>query len=131
SSLSQWWADDEGNLRGALEMPLAVGIVGGATRVHPAAQVALKILGVETARELAEIIVAVGLAQNFAAIRALATEGIQHGHMRMHARQIAVAAGASGEIVARVVQQMIEEDQIRPERARAIVEQLNEQLKGS
>ncbi len=124
TSMTRWWQDEDGNLRGALEIPLAVGIVGGATRVHPAAQVALKILGVENARELAEIIVAVGLAQNFAAIRALATEGIQHGHMRMHARQIAVAAGASGEMVGRVVQQMIDEDQIRPERARAIVEQL-------
>jgi hydroxymethylglutaryl-CoA reductase len=123
TSMTRWWQDEDGNLRGALEIPLAVGIVGGATRVHPAAQVALKILGVENARELAEIIVAVGLAQNFAAIRALATEGIQHGHMRMHARQIAVAAGATGEMVGRVVQQMIDEDQIRPERARAIVEQ--------
>lgn len=124
TSLSQWWQDEDGNLRGAMEMPLAVGIVGGATRVHPTAHVALKILGVETARELAEIMAAVGLAQNFAAIRALATEGIQKGHMRMHARQIAVAAGASGALVARVAQQMIDENQIRPERARAIVEQL-------
>jgi hydroxymethylglutaryl-CoA reductase len=123
-SMSEWWQDAESNLRGAMEIPLAVGTVGGATRVHPTAQVALKILGIESARELAEIMVAVGLAQNFAAIRALATEGIQHGHMRMHARQIAVAAGASGALVARVVEQMISENQIRPERARAIVEQL-------
>lgn len=124
ASLSKWWSDDEGNLHGSLELPLAVGIVGGATRVHPAAQVALKILGMQTAHELAEVMAAVGLAQNFAAIRALATEGIQHGHMRMHARQIAVAAGASGTMVAQVVEQMIAENQIRPERARAIVEQL-------
>ncbi|MCC6803895.1 MAG: hydroxymethylglutaryl-CoA reductase, degradative [Anaerolineae bacterium] len=123
-SLTRWWQDDDGSLRGSLEIPLAVGIVGGATRVHPAAQVALKILGVSSARQLAEIMVAVGLAQNFAAIRALATEGIQHGHMRMHARQIAVAAGASDEMVARVVRQMIDEDNIRPERARAIVNEL-------
>lgn len=123
-SMTQWWQDDDGNLRGSLEIPLAVGTVGGATRVHPAAQVALKILGVASARQLAEIMVAVGLAQNFAAIRALATEGIQHGHMRMHARQIAVAAGATGEMVAKVVQQMIDEDNIRPERARAIVDDL-------
>ena len=122
--MTQWWQDENGNLRGALEIPLAVGIVGGATRVHPAAQVALKILGVTSASQLAEIMVAVGLAQNFAAIRALSTEGIQRGHMRMHARQIAVAAGASGEMIARVVQQMIEEDNIRPERARAIVQEL-------
>lgn len=121
ASLSKWWSDDEGNLHGSLELPLAVGIVGGATRVHPAAQVALKILAVQTARELAEVIAAVGLAQNFAAIRALATEGIQRGHMRMHARQIAVAAGASGAMVAQVVEQMILENRIRPERAQAIV----------
>jgi hydroxymethylglutaryl-CoA reductase len=124
TSLSKWWQDEDGNLRGSLEMPLAVGIVGGATRVHPAAQVALKILGVKSARQLAEMMVAVGLAQNFAAIRALATEGIQHGHMRMHARQIAVAAGATGGAVAKVVQQMIDEHNIRPERARVIVEAL-------
>lgn len=124
TSMSRWRQAEDGSLHGAMEMPLAVGIVGGATRVHPTAQVALKILGVETARELAEIMAAVGLAQNFAAIRALATEGIQHGHMRMHARQIAVAAGASGAMVAQVVEQMIAENQIRPERARAIVEAL-------
>jgi len=124
TSMTQWWQDEDGNLHGSLEIPLAVGIVGGATRVHPAAQVALKILGVQSAKQLAEIMVAVGLAQNFAAIRALSTEGIQRGHMRMHARQIAVAAGASGMQIAQVVQQMIDEDNIRPERARAIVESL-------
>jgi hydroxymethylglutaryl-CoA reductase len=124
TSLSHWWQDDEGNLRGSIQMPLAVGIVGGATRVHPAAQVALKILGIQSARQLSEIIVAVGLAQNLAAIRALSTEGIQRGHMRMHARQIAVAAGAAPEMVAQVVQQMVEENNIRPERARAIVQAL-------
>ena len=127
TSMSQWWQAEDGSLHGTLEIPLAVGIVGGATRVHPAAQVALKILGVQSARQLAEIMVAVGLAQNFAAMRALSTEGIQRGHMRMHARQIAVAAGASGALVARVVQQMIDEDNIRPERARAIVESLKGQ----
>lgn len=126
TSMSRWEQGEDGSLHGSMEMPLAVGIVGGATRVHPTAQVALKILGVETARELAEITVAVGLAQNFAAIRALATEGIQHGHMRMHARQIAVAAGASGAMVAQVVEQMIAENQIRPERASAIVQELKE-----
>lgn len=128
TSMTQWWRDKDGNLRGSLEIPLAVGIVGGATRVHPAAQVALRILGVETARQLSEIMVAVGLAQNFAAIRALATEGIQHGHMRMHARQIAVAAGATGTMVMKVVQQMIDEDNIRPERARAIVDEMKEKF---
>jgi hydroxymethylglutaryl-CoA reductase len=123
-SLTRWWQDENGDLRGLLELPLAVGIVGGATRVHPTAQVALKILGVTGARELAEVIAAVGLAQNFAAIRALATDGIQRGHMRMHAKQLAVAAGAPAHLVGRVVQQMIEEGSIRAERAREIVQEL-------
>jgi hydroxymethylglutaryl-CoA reductase len=126
TSLSHWWQDEAGDLRGSIELPLAVGIVGGATRVHPAAQVALKIMNITSARQLAEIAAAVGLAQNLAAIRALATEGIQRGHMRMHARQIAVAAGATGAQVARVVQQMIDENNIRPERARAIVKELQD-----
>jgi hydroxymethylglutaryl-CoA reductase len=126
TSLSRWWQDEAGDLRGSIELPLAVGIVGGATRVHPAAQVALKIMNITSARQLAEIAAAVGLAQNLAAIRALATEGIQRGHMRMHARQIAVAAGANGAMVARVVQQMIDENNIRPERARAIVKELQD-----
>jgi hydroxymethylglutaryl-CoA reductase len=121
TSLTKWWQDSDGSLHGSIEMPLAVGIVGGATRVHPAAQVALKILGIHSARQLAEIIVAVGLAQNLAAMRALATEGIQRGHMRMHARQIAVAAGATPDMIAAVVEQMVTENNIRPERARAIV----------
>jgi hydroxymethylglutaryl-CoA reductase len=103
---------------------VAVGTVGGATRVHPAAKVALKIAGVRSARELAELLVAVGLAQNLAAIRALATTGIQAGHMRLHARQMAVAAGASGELVQRVVEAMIAEDKIRLDRAQELVEEL-------
>ncbi|RME50927.1 MAG: hydroxymethylglutaryl-CoA reductase, degradative [Caldilineae bacterium] len=109
------------SLYGRLEMPLSVGIVGGATRSHPTAQAALKILGVQSARELAEIIVAVGLAQNLAALRALATHGIQRGHMRMHARQVAIAAGAAPEQVDAVAARLIQEGEIRLERARAIV----------
>jgi hydroxymethylglutaryl-CoA reductase len=124
TTLTHWWQDENGNLRGSIELPMAVGIVGGATRVHPAAQIALRILGIQTSRQLAEIIAAVGMAQNLAAIRALATEGIQHGHMRMHARQLAVAAGASGDLVTRVVQMMIEENNIRLERAKALVSEL-------
>lgn len=124
TSLTHWWSDDEGNLRGRIELPLAVGIVGGATRVHPAARAALKLLGVQTARELAEVIAAVGLAQNLAAMRALATEGIQRGHMSLHARQLAIAAGASGELIRRVVQTMIAENNIRLERAVELVQQL-------
>lgn len=122
-SLTKWWQDADGNLHGSIELPLALGIVGGATRVHPAAGLALKILGIQSARQLSEIAAAVGLAQNLAAIRALATVGIQQGHMRMHARQLAVAAGASGEQVARVVQTMIEEGSIRLERAKTLVQE--------
>ncbi|GAB4526652.1 MAG: hydroxymethylglutaryl-CoA reductase, degradative [Anaerolineae bacterium] len=124
TSMTRWWQDDHGNLRGSIEIPLAVGIVGGATRVHPTAQLALQILGIESARELAEVIVAVGLAQNLAAMRALATEGIQHGHMRMHARQLALAAGASAAEIPQVVQQMIDEQNIRLERAKELVQAL-------
>jgi hydroxymethylglutaryl-CoA reductase len=127
TSLTRWWKDDAGDLRGSIELPLAVGIVGGATRVHPAAQVALKLMDITSARQLAEICAAVGLAQNLAAIRALATDGIQSGHMRMHARQIAVAAGADEAQVAQVVSQMISEKNIRLERAKAIVELLKGQ----
>ena len=83
-------------------MPMAVGIVGGATKVHPTAQAALKLMGVQTAAELAQIIVSVGLAQNMAALRALSTEGIQRGHMSLHARQVAIAAGASGDLIEQV-----------------------------
>lgn len=125
TSLSSWARDNDGNLVGTLEMPLAVGTVGGATRVHPKAQVALRILGVETAQELAEIIAAVGLAQNLAALRALATEGIQKGHMELHARQIAIAAGANGEEIEEVAERMVNEGTIRPDRAEAILSALH------
>ena len=108
-------------LYGRLELPLAVGIVGGATRAHPVAQVALKILDVQSARELSEIMAAVGLAQNLAAIRALTTDGIQRGHMALHARQIAIAAGAQGTAVDRVARQLVQEGQIRVERARELL----------
>ncbi len=124
TSLTKWWKDDAGNLRGAIELPLAVGIVGGATRVHPIAQIALKILGVGSAQELAEVTAAVGLAQNLAAMRALATEGIQQGHMRMHARQLALAAGADDEIVSQIAQMMTDEGNIRLERAKELVRQI-------
>jgi len=110
---------------GRIELPLAVGIVGGATRVHPTARVALKILGVRSARELAEVMAAVGLAQNLAALRALATEGIQRGHMRLHARQVAIAAGARGKLVDRVAEQMVAEGRIREARAREILRELD------
>lgn len=121
TSLSSWGKDEMGNLVGILEMPMAIGIVGGATRVHPAAQAALKLMGVSTAGELAEIVVSVGLAQNLAALRALATEGIQRGHMSLHARQVAVAAGASGEQVEKLANQLVVENNVRLERAEEIL----------
>jgi hydroxymethylglutaryl-CoA reductase len=124
TSLSHWERDDEGNLAGSIEMPLAVGIVGGATRSLPTARVALKILRVETAGELAEVIGAVGLAQNLAAIRALAAEGIQRGHMRLHARQVAVSVGATGETVDRVAARLVAEGQVRPDRALEVLTEL-------
>jgi hydroxymethylglutaryl-CoA reductase len=105
-------------LHGILEMPLSVGTVGGATRAHPTARAAMKILGQPRARQLAEIMAAAGLAQNFAAIRALACEGLQRGHMRMHARQVAMAAGASAAQIVQISERMVDEGVIRVERAR-------------
>ncbi len=121
TSLSTWGKDADGNLVGTLEMPMAVGIVGGATKVHPAAQAAVKLMGVKTASELAEVIVSVGLAQNLAALRALATEGIQRGHMSLHARQVAIAAGATGEMIEKVAAQMVAEKVVRIDRAEELV----------
>jgi hydroxymethylglutaryl-CoA reductase len=123
--LSRWWVSDDGNLEGELKIPLAVGIVGGATQVHPTAQANLALLGVKTARELAEIIAAVGLAQNLAALRALATEGIQRGHMTLHARQIAIAAGAEGGMIEQVASRLVAEGRISLERAQELVGTLN------
>ncbi len=123
TSLSKWLVNTDGDLVGELEMPLAVGIVGGATRVHPTARTALKLMGVQKASQLAEIIVSVGLAQNLGALRALATEGIQRGHMALHARQVAVAAGASPEKVPALAEQLVNEGNIRIERA---IEIMNE-----
>jgi hydroxymethylglutaryl-CoA reductase len=122
TSLSSWEQDAQGNLCGMLEMPMAVGIVGGATRVHPGARVALKLMGITSASELAEVIVAVGLAQNLAALRALATEGIQRGHMSLHARQVAIAAGAEDEMVERLARQLVDEKTVRIDRAQAILQ---------
>jgi len=124
TSLSTWGKDADGNLVGTLEMPMAVGIVGGATKVHPTAQAALKLMDVKTAAELAEIIVSVGLAQNLAALRALATEGIQRGHMSLHARQVAIAAGAEGDQVDQVAAQLVAEGVVRIDRAEEILKGL-------
>jgi hydroxymethylglutaryl-CoA reductase len=126
SSLSSWSVDKEGNLVGTLEMPMAVGIVGGATKVHPTAKAALKLMEVNTASDLAEIIVSVGLAQNLAALRVLATEGVQRGHMTLHARQIAISAGAEGGEVAKLAQQLVKEKTVRIDRADQILEEWRE-----
>jgi hydroxymethylglutaryl-CoA reductase len=123
TSLSTWSAGPQGELLGELEMPMAVGLVGGATKVHPAAAAAVKLMGVKTAAELAQVIVSVGLAQNLGALRALATEGIQRGHMALHARQVAVAAGAPQEWVGPIAEQMAQEKNIRVERALEIMEE--------
>ncbi len=126
TSLSRWAVDEDGALLGEIEMPMAVGTVGGATRVHPAAKAALALMGVESAKELAEIVVSVGLAQNLAAIRALATEGIQRGHMALHARQVAIAAGAKGKEIDVIAEQLIEDQQIRIDHAQALMKMQRE-----
>jgi len=119
--LTTWNRDDQGNLVGRLELPMAVGLIGGATKVHPMAGLALKILGVKTAAELAEVAATVGLVQNLAAMRSLVTEGIQKGHMILHARNVAVSAGAAGETIGHVANQMIREGKIRFDRAKQIL----------
>ena len=124
TTLSTWAQDRDGELVGTLELPLAVGTVGGATGVHPGAKVALKVLAVKTARELAEVMAAVGLAQNLGALRALATEGIQRGHMALHARQVAIAAGASREQVPVIAARLVAEGRIRLDRAEEILAEM-------
>jgi hydroxymethylglutaryl-CoA reductase len=124
TSLSTWARGVGGALVGTIELPMAAGIIGGATRVHPGARAALKILGAQTAQELAQVLSAVGLAQNMGALRALATEGIQRGHMALHARQVALAAGASGEEVQAVVARMVAERKIRSDRAPEILAEI-------
>jgi hydroxymethylglutaryl-CoA reductase len=125
-ALTDWRVDKNGDLTGEITLPLAIGIVGGATKVHPTAKVAMKILGVTTAVELAGIIASVGLAQNFAAIKALATIGIQHGHMRLHARQVALAAGASDGQVQQIADQLVAEGNIRVNRAQELLSVIGE-----
>ncbi|MBW8637547.1 hydroxymethylglutaryl-CoA reductase, degradative [Hoeflea sp. WL0058] len=125
TSLSNWERDSSGNLVGTLELPMAVGLVGGATKTHPAAQAALELLGVSSARELAEIAAALGLAQNMAALRALATEGIQRGHMALHARNIAIVAGASGTQIDEVAARLAADHDVRVDRAREILAELS------
>ena len=124
-SLSTWSKTEVGSLNGSLTLPMAIGIVGGATRVHPGAKTNLKLMGVEHASDLGEIIAAVGLAQNLAALRALATEGIQKGHMSLHARQVALAAGAKDDQAEPLAQALIESGKITASEATRILEQWN------
>jgi len=121
--LTTWEKNSEGDLVGAIELPMAVGLIGGATAIHPTAKIAVKILGVKTATELGEVIAAVGLAQNLAALRALASEGIQEGHMKLHARNIAATAGATGDLVDQIADQMVKERKIRIDRAKELLAQ--------
>ncbi len=122
--LTRYWKNDVGDLVGTIELPVAVGLIGGATAVHPVAKACVKILGVKTATELGGILAAAGLAQNFAALYALSTVGIQKGHMRLHARNIAVMAGAPPELVDAVAQRLADEKKVRVDRAKEIVEEL-------
>ena len=126
SPLTTWEENADGDLVGALEMPMAVGLVGGASKVHPAAKAAIRILGVKTAIELAEVMGAVGLAQNFAALRALASEGIQKGHMKLHARSMAMSAGAKGKLVDVVAEEMVRQRKVRFDVAKDLVRKLSD-----
>jgi hydroxymethylglutaryl-CoA reductase len=123
-SLSRWSKNENGDLVGVLEMPMAVGIIGGATRTHPMARLALKVMGVSKSVELAEIIASVGLAQNLGALRALVREGIQRGHMRLHARNLVVMAGAEGDLISKALEALVESGEIRFDKAQEIVKRL-------
>ena len=128
-TLSYWEKNSDGDLVGSIELPMAVGLIGGATKVHPTAKVSLKILGVKTANELGEVMAAVGLAQNLGALRALAHEGIQRGHMSLHARNVAITAGASGKLIDLVVERMVEERKVRMDRAKELLEEYKKKEK--
>ena len=123
-TITKYEKDEEGNLVGTIELPMALGLVGGATRTHPIAKIAVKIVGVKSAKELSEVVASVGLAQNFAALRALATEGIQKGHLKLHASNFAVMAGATGDRIDEVAKRMIEEKNITAGRAKEILDEL-------
>src|SRR3989475_3064188 len=124
SPLTRWSKNENGDLEGFIEIPAAVGIIGGITAVHPTAKICLKILGVKSAKELGEVMASVGLAQNLAALRALAAEGIQHGHMSLHARNIAAMAGAEGETIDLVAAAMVSEKKVRLDRAKDLVAEM-------
>ncbi|MEP0519226.1 MAG: hydroxymethylglutaryl-CoA reductase, degradative [Hyphomicrobiales bacterium] len=124
TSLSRWEFDSDGNLVGSIELPMPVGIVGGATKTHPAALAALELMRIESANQLATVIAAVGLAQNMAALRALSTEGIQRGHMALHARNIAIAAGATGENINHISRKLTEKGDVTTDAAKRLLEEI-------
>ena len=124
TSLSSWEKDANGNLIGKIELPMAVGLIGGAVKTHPIAKISVKILGVKTANELGEVCAAVGLAQNLGALRALASEGIQCGHMSLHARNVAVAAGVPEDLLEKVAERMVLERKVRMDRAKELMKEL-------
>ncbi|MDH5645132.1 MAG: hydroxymethylglutaryl-CoA reductase, degradative, partial [Candidatus Heimdallarchaeota archaeon] len=123
-SLTTYEITEEGNLAGTIELPLALGTIGGATKIHPIAQVCLKIMEIQNAIDLAEIVASAGLAQNLAALRALTSEGIQAGHMKLHAKNLAASAGAVGEELELVAKKMVEEGKVRMDRAEEILKEL-------
>ena len=125
-SLSKWWRDENGNLVGELEIPMAVGIVGGVTKVHQMAATSLKILKVNSSQELAIVIASVGLAQNFAALLALASDGIQKGHMKLHSRNIAFMAGARGNMIDIISEHLVKEDEVNLSRAKELLVKFNQ-----
>ena len=124
TSISKWTKNTNGDLEGIIELPMAVGLIGGAVKTHPIARIAMKILNVKSANEFAEVIAAVGLAQNLAALRALSDEGIQRGHMSLHARNIAITAGAKDQMIDLVAEQMVKERKVRVDRAKEILDKL-------
>lgn len=123
SSMTTWSVDEKGNLVGELELPMSLGIVGGASRVHPMAKLAYKILRIDSAKELAQVVVAVGLAQNLGALKALVTDGIQKGHMALHSRSVAMAAGATGDLVDIIADKLVETKEIRVGNAKKLMEE--------
>ncbi len=123
--LTTWEQNEKGDLVGTIEIPMAVGLIGGATAVHPVAKACKKILGIKSAVELGEVMASVGLAQNLAALRALSSEGIQKGHMKLHARNLAISAGAKGKVIDEVTTKMIEEQKVRFDRAKELVDEIS------
>jgi len=128
TSFSKWTKNATGDLEGSIELPMAVGLIGGAVRTHPIAKICMKILNVKSANEFGEVLAAVGLAQNLAALKALSSEGIQRGHMSLHARNVAITSGAPTELVETIVERMIREKNINVNHAKAILDELTQKI---